>query len=148
MAYLRTIQVNGQNFELPPAGLPNNLINLNDEMTVVGVSASELINSIYQLRDAFAQLNDKVGEIQENLHDLRYQCYNGDEALNCRAAALECELSELRSALDAMTVKPKRKNDLEIFSQIETNPYISSFIDLDSEAFLNQRPLWDFTVDF
>lgn len=137
MAYLQTIQVNGQNFHLPPAELPNNLMNLNDEMTVVGVSASELVNAIYQLRDAFAQLNyvyDKVGEIQENLHDLRYQCCDRDEALNCRAAALECELSELRSALDAMTVKPKRKSDLEIFSWITPN---IDFPKLEGNIFLN-----------
>jgi hypothetical protein len=73
------------------------------------------------LRDAFAQLNyvyDKVGEIQENLHDLRYQRYNKDEALNCRAAALECDLSELRPATDAKTENPKQKSDLEIFNWI------------------------------
>lgn len=58
------------------------------------------------------------------------------------------ELSDLRSALDAKTENPNQKGDLENFSQIEVNPFLPGFVDLDSEDFLQQRPLWDFTVDF
>jgi hypothetical protein len=50
--------------------------------------------------------------------------------------------------LDAKTENPNQKGDLENFSQIEANPFLPGFVDLDSEEYIQQRPLWDFTVDF
>lgn len=93
-------------------------------------------------------MENEVTAIKDNLHDLRYETENIQSGLDCRTAVLEMELSDLRSAMDAKTENPNQKGDLEIFSQIEQNPFLSNFVDLDSEDFLQQRPLWDFTVDF
>jgi hypothetical protein len=49
---------------------------------------------------------------------------------------------------DATTENPNQKGDLEILSQIETNPFFPGFVDLDSPEYLQQWPSWDFTVDF
>lgn len=93
-------------------------------------------------------MENEVTAIKDNLHDLRYETENIQNGLDCRTAVLEMELSDLRSAMDAKTENPKQKGGLEISSQIEVNPFLPNFIDLDSEDFLQQRPLWDFTVDF
>jgi hypothetical protein len=50
--------------------------------------------------------------------------------------------------MDAKTENPNQKGDLENFSQIEVNPFLPGFVDLDSEEYKQQRPVWDFTVDF
>ena len=65
-----------------------------------------------------------------------------------RIEVLAEEMSGIRSVLDEKPENPKQKDDLEIFNQIEQNPFLPGFIDLDSEDFKQQRPLWDFTVDF
>lgn len=61
---------------------------------------------------------------------------------------LEEEVSDIRPVLDEKTENPKQKDDLEIFSQIEVNPFLPGFVDLDSEEYIHQRPVWDFTIDF
>lgn len=93
-------------------------------------------------------MENEVTVIKDNLHDLRYETENIQNGLDCRTAALKVELNDLRSAMDAKTENPNQKGGLEISSQIEVNPFLPNFIDLDSEDFLQQRPLWDFTVDF
>jgi len=93
-------------------------------------------------------MENEVTAIKDDLHDLRHETENIQSGLDCRTAVLEMELSDLRSAMDEKTETPNQKGDLEIFSQIEQNPFLSNFIDLDSEEFKQQRPLWDFTVDF
>ena len=81
------------------------------------------------------------------------------DELRCRVDILEQQFSDLyatvyelqnllRPVPDATTENPNQKSDLEIFSQIEVNPFLPNFIDLDSEEYLNQRPVWNFTVDF
>ena len=81
------------------------------------------------------------------------------DELKCRVDILEQQFSDLYATIyelqnllrpvpDVTTENPNQKGDLEIFSQIEVNPFLPNFIDLDSEEFLQQRPLWDFTVDF
>ena len=93
-------------------------------------------------------MENEVTAIKDSLHDLKYETEGIQQGLDCRTALLEMELSDLRSAMDEKTEIPNQKGDLEIFSQIEQNPFLSNFVDLDSEEFLQQRPLWDFTVDF
>ena len=93
-------------------------------------------------------MENEVTAIKDNLHDLRHEAENIQSGLDCRTAVLEMEISDLRSAMDEKTENPNQKGDLEIFSQIEQNPFLPGFIDLDSEDFIQQRPLWDFTVDF
>lgn len=93
-------------------------------------------------------MENEVTTIKDSLHDLKYETEGIQQGLDCRTAVLEMELSDLRSAMDAKTENPNQKGDLEIFSQIEQNPFLPGFIDLDSEDFKQQRPLWDFTVDF
>ena len=68
--------------------------------------------------------------------------------LLARIEVLEEEMSDIRSILDEKTESPKQKDDLEIFNRIEENPFLPGFIDLDSEAFLNQRTIWDFKEDW
>ena len=56
--------------------------------------------------------------------------------------------NQLVSEANAKTENPNQKGDLEIFSQIEVNPFLPGFVDLDSEEYIHQRPSWEFTVDF
>lgn len=53
-----------------------------------------------------------------------------------------------RPGLDALTEKSNQKTDLEIFSQIEQNPFLPCFVDFDSEYFIQQQTFWDFVIDF
>lgn len=110
-----------------------------------------MVNTITRLNEALSRLeyhSDEITAIKDNLHDLRYETENIQSGLDCRTAVLEMEISDLRSAMGAKTENPKQKGGLEISSQIEVNPFLPNFVDLDSEDFLQQRPLWDFTVDF
>lgn len=79
--------------------------------------------------------------------------------LSCRVDELErafsemaANIAELQNAIrpvpDVTTENPNQKGDLEILSQIETNPFFPGFVDLDSPEYLQQWPSWDFTVDF
>lgn len=90
----------------------------------------------------------EITAIKDDLHDLRNETEVIQNGLDCRTAELELKIDELRPALDEKTETPNQKGDLEIFSQIEVNPFLPGFVDLDSEEYLQQRPLWDFTVDF
>lgn len=116
-----------------------------------GVSTQEMINAIMRMNEALSRLERHANEItaiKDDLHDLRYETENIQSRFDNRTAVLEMEISDLRTALDAKTEKPNQKGDLEIFSPIEQNSFLPGFVDLDSEDFTQQRPLWDFTVDF
>lgn len=124
---------------------------LGEVMANYGISAEETGRALKQLSDLLAGIqwaHTEITAIKDSLDDLRYICDSHEHDLICRTDALEVKLSNLRSALDEKTENPKQKSDLEIFNRIEKNPFLPGFIDLDSEAFLQQRPLWDFTVDF
>jgi hypothetical protein len=117
----------------------------------MGITAYQLVNTIARLNEALSQLeyhSDEITAIKDDLHDLRYETENIQSGLDNRTAVLEMEIDDLRSAMDAKTENPNQKGDLEIFSQIEVNPFLPGFVDLDSEEYKQQRPLWDFTVDF
>ena len=120
-------------------------------MVNYGISAEEAGRALKQMSDILASIqwtNNEITAIKDNLDDLRYICDSHEHDLICRTDALEVKLSNLRSVLDEKTEKPKQKDDLEIFNQIEENPFLPGFVDLDSEEYIQQRPLWDFTVDF
>jgi hypothetical protein len=117
----------------------------------MGITAYELVNTIARLNEALSRLeyhSDEITAIKDDLHDLRYETENIQSGLDNRTAVLEMEINDLRSAMDAKTENPNQKGDLEIFSQIEVNPFLPGFVDLDSEEYKHQRPVWDFTVDF
>ena len=127
------------------------LISLSSALAQVGCTADQMTEALRNISDLMAQVawaSDEITAIKDSLSDMRYDMERQDATLQCQIDVLDMKLDELRPATDEKTENPKPKSDLEIFSQIEENPYVSSFIDLDSEAFLNQRPLWDFTIDF
>ena len=129
----------------------NSIIGLSSALAQVGCTTDQMTEALRNISDLMAQItwaSDEITAIKDNLADMRYNMECQDATLQCQIDVLDMKLDELRPATDEKTENPKQKSDLEIFSRIEENPYVSSFIDLDSEAFLNQRPLWDFTVDF
>ena len=63
--------------------------------------------------------NAEIEETKNALKDLQYIAADIKDELQGRTAAIEWEVSDIRSALDAQTEKSKQKSDLEIFSQIE-----------------------------
>lgn len=129
----------------------NSLIGLSSALAQVGCTTDQMTEALRNISDLIAQMtwaSDEITAIKDSLSDMRYDMERQDASLQCQIDVLDMKLDELRPATDEKTENPKQKSDLEIFSQIEENPYVSSFIDLDSEAFLNQRPLWDFTIDF
>ena len=129
----------------------NGLIGLSSALAQVGCTTDQMTEALRNISDLIAQMtwaSDEITAIKDSLSDMRYDMECQDARLQCQIDVLDMKLDELRPATDEKTENPKQKSDLEIFSRIEENPYVSSFIDLDSEAFLNQRPLWDFTIDF
>lgn len=129
----------------------NGLIGLSSALAQVGCTTDQMTEALRNISDLIAQMtwaSDEITAIKDSLSDMRYDMECQDASLQCQIDVLDMKLDELRPATDEKTENPKQKSDLEIFSRIEENPYVSSFIDLDSEAFLNQRPLWDFTIDF
>lgn len=127
------------------------LISLSSALAQVGCTTDQMTEALRNISDLMAQVawaSDEITAIKDSLSDMRYDMECQDASLQCQIDVLDMKLNELRPATDEKTENPKQKSDLEIFSRIEENPYVSSFIDLDSEAFLNQRPLWDFTIDF
>lgn len=154
MAILNSIVVNGVKYDLPGPStqqFSSQLQDLGHTMQSMGITAYQLVNTIARLNEALNRLeyhSDEITAIKDDLHDLRYETENIQSGLDNRTAVLEMELSDLRSAMDAKTENPKQKGGLEISSQIEVNPFLPNFVDLDNEDFLQQRPLWDFTVDF
>ena len=116
-----------------------------------GISTQEMTNAIMRMNEVLSRLEyhaNEITAIKDDLHDLRYEVENVQSDLDNRTAALEMKINDLRSAMDAKTENPNQKGDLENFSQIEVNPFLPGFVDLDSEEYLQQRPIWDFTVDF
>ena len=116
-----------------------------------GVSTQEMINAIMRMNELLSRLEyhaNEITAIKDDLYDLRYETENIQSGLDNHIAALEIEINDLRSAMDAKTEKPNQKGDLENFSQTEVNPFLPGFVDLDSEEYIHQRPVWDFTVDF
>ena len=152
MSQLHSIAVNGTVYELPSMNqFSSQLQDLARAMSSAGVSAYDAAQALRRMNEVLGRLEyieNEVTVIKDNLHDLRYETENIQNGLDCRTAALEAEISDLRSAMDAKTENPNQKGGLEISSQIEVNPFLPNFVDLDSEDFLQQRPLWDFTVDF
>ena len=106
----------------------------------------------YEIENIQGGLNNRTAILEMKISDLQSalseKTENIQSELDNRTAVLEMEISDLRSAMDAKTENPNQKGDLENFSQIEVNPFLPGFVDLDSEEYINQRPLWDFTVDF
>lgn len=152
MAQLHSIAVNGAVYELPNMKqFSSQLESLAQAMSATGVTAYQMTEAIKRMSEVLSRLeyhSNEITAIKDNLHDLQTETENIRCGLDGRTAVLEMELSDLRSAMDAKTENPKQKGGLEISSQIEVNPFLPNFVDLDSEDFLQQRPLWDFTVDF
>ena len=152
MAQLHSIAVNGAVYELPNMKqFSSQLESLAQAMSATGVTAYQMTEAIKRMSEVLSCLeyhSNEITAIKDNLHDLQTETENIRCGLDGRTAVLEMELSDLRSAMDAKTENPKQKGGLEISSQIEVNPFLPNFVDLDSEDFLQQRPLWDFTVDF
>lgn len=152
MAQLHSIAVNGAVYELPNMKqFSSQLESLAQAMSATGVTAYQMTEAIKRMSEVLSCLeyhSNEITAIKDNLHDLQTETENIRCGLDGRTAVLEMELSNLRSAMDAKTENPKQKGGLEISSQIEVNPFLPNFVDLDSEDFLQQRPLWDFTVDF
>lgn len=152
MAQLHSIAVNGAVYELPNMKqFSSQLESLAQAMSATGVTAYQMTEAIKRMSEVLSRLeyhSNEITAIKDDLHDLQTETENIRCGLDGRTAVLEMELSDLRSAMDAKTENPKQKGGLEISSQIEVNPFLPNFVDLDSEDFLQQRPLWDFTVDF
>ena len=152
MPQLNSIVVNGVHYDLPSAPqFSSQLQDLGKAMQSMGISAYEMTNTIKRMNEVLSRLeyhSDEITAIKDSLHDLQYETENIQNGLDCRTAVLEMELSDLRSAMDAKTENPNQKCDLEIFSQIEVNPFLPNFVDLDSEEFLQQRRPWDFEIDW
>ena len=152
MPQLHSIAVNGTVYELPSMNqFSSQLQDLARAMSSTGISAYEMTQAIKKMSEVLSRLeyhSNEITAIKDDLHDLRYETENIQSGLDCRTAVLEMEINDLRSAMDEKTETPNQKGDLEIFSRIEQNPFLSGFVDLDSNDFKQQRPLWDFTVDF
>ena len=152
MPQLNSIVVNGVHYDLPSAPqFSSQLQDLGRAMQSTGISAYDMTNAIMRMSEVLSRLeyhSNEITAIKDSLHDLKYETKNIQSGLDCRTAVLEMELNDLRSAMDAKTEKPNQKGDLEIFSQIEVNPFLPNFVDLDSEEFLQQRKPWDFEIDW
>ena len=152
MSQLHSIAVNGTVYELPSMNqFSSQLQDLARAISSVGVSAYDAAQALRRMNEVLGRLEymeNEVTTIKDSLHDLKYETEEIQQGLDCRTAILEMELSNLRSAMDAKTENPNQKGDLEIFSQIEVNPFLPGFVDLDSEEYKQQRPVWDFTIDF
>ena len=101
--------------------LLNQIGELGQAMSRMGVSADEMISAIKRMNEVLSRLqyhSNEITAIKDDLHDLRYETENIQSGLDCRTAVLEMELSDLRSALDAKPENPNQKSDLEIFSWI------------------------------
>ena len=96
--------------------------------------ACDIASSATTLNDSLKELSCRVDELERAFSEM---------------AANIAELQNaIRPVPDATTENPNQKGDLEILSQIETNPFFPGFVDLDSPEYLQQWPSWDFTVDF
>ena len=93
----------------------------------IASSATTLSDSLQELSHRIDELEVAFSEMSTNLAELQ---------------------NAIRPVPDVTTENPNQKGDLEILSQIETNPFFPGFVDLDSPEYLQQWPSWDFTVDF
>ena len=147
MSQLHSIAVNGIEYELPSINqFSSQIQDLAQTMSSIGVTVYEMTEAIKRMSEVLSRLeyhSSEITAIKDDLHDLRYECEGRDATLQASIDIDKIKIDELRSVLDAKTETPNQKSDLEIFSQIEQNPFLPGFVDLDSE-----RPLWDFTVDF
>ena len=117
--------------------LSNQIGELGQAMSRMGVSADEMISAIKRMNEALSRLqyhSNEITAIKDDLHDLRYEVENTYHELSNRATVTEMELDDLRSAMDAKTENPKQKNDLEIFSWIVPS---DEFLKLEGNMFLN-----------
>ena len=119
----------------------------------LGVSAQELKQNIQELNQVLCTIDNKTASNKNSNESttqtaLWIEIEHIQEEFNSRITALELQIAELRSAMNAKTENPKQKGDLEISSQIEQNSFLPGFVDLDSEDFIQQQPLWDFTINF
>ena len=107
-----------------------------------GITANKC--DIYELQEKCAHLENQIDYIPRVENDLKIVKDKSDEravVLNNRVflieadvAKLQAELRHLRSALDALTEKPKQKSLLEIF---EENTQLTLKEYLDNNPFLN-----------
>lgn len=152
MPQLHSIAVNGAVYELPTMNQFSSQVQaLANAMSSTGVSAYEMTEAIKRMNEVLSRLSvleSRMDHAECEVYEAKRDAERVMETLDGRTAVLEVELNDLRSALDEKTETPNQKGDLEIFSQIEPNPFLPGFVDLDSEEYLQQRPLWDFTVDF
>ena len=82
---------------------------------------------IYDLQCQINHGNAEIEETKNALNDLQYITTDIKDELQGRTSAIEWEVSDIRSALDAQTEKSKQKSDLEIFSQIEVDEHFLDF---------------------
>ena len=96
--------------------------------------ACDIASSATTLNDSLKELSHRIDELEVAFSEM------------------SANLAELQNAIrpvpDVTTENPNQKGDLEILSQIETNPFFPGFVDLDSPEYLQQWPSWDFNVDF
>ena len=71
--------------------------------------------------------NAEIEETKNALKDLQYIAADIKDELQGRTAAIEWEVSDIRSALDAQTEKSKQKSDLEIFCRDTLNMEFPNF---------------------
>ena len=149
MPVLQQIKLNDITFDLP--SVSDTAVSLSSVVAQVGCTADQMTKALRDLADLMKRMDwatTEITAIKDELADLQYDCEGRDGNLSARIDLCECQLSELRPATDAKTENPNQKGDLENFSQIEVNPFLPGFVDLDSEEYKQQRPVWDFTVDF
>lgn len=99
---------------------------------------------IYELQDRCSRLENQINYIPQMEKDLNKVKDQSDERavvlnnqiflIEADIAKLQAELRHLRSALDALTEKPKQKSLLEIF---EENTQLTLKEYLDNNPFLN-----------
>ena len=117
--------------------LSNQIGELGQAMSRMGVSADEMISAIKRVNEALSRLqyhSEEITAIKDDLHDLRYEAENIYHELSNRVTVTEMELDDLRSAMDVKTENPKQKSDLEIFSWIIPS---DEFLKLEGNMFLN-----------
>lgn len=128
-----------------------NLMEWGKAIQYIGFSTYETTEALRHISNLLIHADQEESEItitKDKLYDLECKIDSQDTVLSSYIDTAEIKIDELRPVLDKKTETPNQKGDLEIFSQIEQNPFLSSFINLDSEEFLNQQPIWDFTIDF
>ena len=92
-----------------------------------------------ELLKAIASFGVSAKEAEETLNTLNelMQYIGAQSKIN----EYDKTFNNIRSALNTKTENPNQKDDLENFSQIEVNPFLPGFVDLDSEEYIHQRPI-------